>query len=198
MLVIDPGVIATNYGADTMRCPVCSSHDDKVVDSRPGDDGSAIRRRRECLGCGNRFTTFERLEEIQLVISKRSGVREPFDGIKIVQGLRSAAKHRPLSDEVVNRIAQEVEEELRVIGSEVPSSEVGRLVLERLRTIDEVAYMRFASVYKGFERIEDFRRELNQLAKTTAPKVRSTSPSTMNSSNPAGADTAAATSSRAR
>ena len=192
MLVFDRGAIRTRYGAVIMRCPVCSSHDDKVVDSRPGDDGSAIRRRRECLGCGNRFTTFERLEEIQLVITKRSGVRESFDAAKIVQGLRSAAKHRPLSDEVVKGIALEVEEELRVMGSEVPSFEVGRLVLERLRSVDEVTYMRFASVYKGFEHIDDFRRELNQLAKTTAPKAR------LPTKNFASGDNATAASSRAQ
>ncbi len=162
----------SGYGSEAMRCPVCSSHDDKVVDSRPGDDGAAIRRRRECLGCGNRFTTFERFEETPLVITKRSGLREPFDANKIIAGLRSAAKHRPLTDDVVQHIASDIEEDLRVLGSEIPSSEVGRRVLEHLRVVDAVAYMRFASVYKGFEDVDDFRRELNQLAKTTAPKSR--------------------------
>jgi transcriptional repressor NrdR len=163
---------ALGYRDAPMRCPVCTCVDDKVVDSRPSDDGVAIRRRRECLGCGNRFTTFERLEELPLVIIKRSGAREPFDRAKVAEGVRAAAKHRPVSGDAADVIAADVEEAARMLGSEVPSSEVGRLVLERLRALDDVAYMRFASVYKGFEHIDDFRREINQLAKSTEPKKR--------------------------
>ena len=159
-----------------MRCPVCSSVDDKVVDSRLADDGAAIRRRRECLACGRRFTTFERLEDVPLTVAKRSGLREPFDRTKIVAGLRAAAKNRPLDDDdQLDRLAAEVEEELRLEGSELSSERVGRAVLDRLREVDEVAYMRFASVYKGFDDPADFARELGLLTKHTEPKRPATS-----------------------
>lgn len=153
-----------------VRCPACSNVDDKVVDSRMADDGAAIRRRRECLACGRRFTTFERLEDVPLVVAKRSGHREPFDRTKIVAGLRAAAKNRPVSDDQLDAVAAEVEETLRMAGGEPTSESVGRAVLDRLRDVDEVAYMRFASVYKGFADPEDFVRELATLTKTTDPK----------------------------
>jgi transcriptional repressor NrdR len=152
-----------------VRCPVCSSLDDKVVDSRLADDGGAIRRRRECLGCGRRYTTFERVEEAPLVVVKRSGEREPFDVPKLVAGVRAAAKNR-LSDEQVGALAGEIEEEARLTGPEVTTQEIGIAVLDRLRQVDHVSYLRFASVYKGFEDLNDFEREVGLLAKATPPK----------------------------
>jgi transcriptional repressor NrdR len=153
-----------------MRCPVCSSLDDKVVDSRVADDGAAIRRRRECLGCSRRFTTFERVEEATLGVVKRNGDRDPFDRAKVVAGVASAAKNRPVSDAQMDQLAADVEEEMRLLGSEVASQDVGLAVLARLEALDHVAYLRFASVYKGFEDITDFQREVVLLAKSTEPK----------------------------
>jgi transcriptional repressor NrdR len=144
--------------------------DDRVVDSRLAEEGAAIRRRRECAHCGHRFTTFERVDEIPLIVIKRSGLRQPFDRGKLIDGLRSATKNRPVTEEQLEVIAQRVEDELREDGSEFTSEQVGLAVLERLRSVDEVAYLRFASVYKGFEGVDDFRREVGLLTKTTAPK----------------------------
>jgi transcriptional repressor NrdR len=155
-----------------VRCPVCAGVEDKVVDSRLAEDGGAIRRRRECLGCGRRFTTFERVEEVPLIVVKRSGDREPFSRAKLVDGMRSAAKNRPVDDMVLEGIGAEVEELVRVDGGEVESQRIGRAVLERLRDIDVVTYLRFASVYKGFEGVADFEREVGLLTKETAPKHR--------------------------
>ncbi len=155
-----------------MRCPWCSVDDDRVVDSRLADDGAAIRRRRECLGCGRRFTTFERVEEQPLWVVKRSGQREPFDRAKLVAGVRAACKNRPVSDEALQDLAQLVEETLRVVSSEPTSQQVGVAVLEQLKALDDVAYLRFASVYKGFEDVGDFQREVGLLTKTTEPKRR--------------------------
>jgi transcriptional repressor NrdR len=152
-----------------VRCPNCSSFDDKVVDSRASDDGASIRRRRECLTCGRRFTTYERLEETPVVVVKRSGEREPFDRTKITVGLRAAAKSRPLPDDDLEAIASAVEDELVGV-NEVSTEQIGLLVLDRLREVDHVAYVRFASVYKGFDDAADFERELTLLTKATAPK----------------------------
>ena len=154
---------------------MCASLDDKVVDSRLAEDGVAIRRRRECLACGRRFTTYERLDDLPLHVIKRSGDREPWDRAKVVAGLHAAAKNRPLSDELIDDIALQVEEEARLAGPEVTSEQVGLAVLERLRPLDEVAYLRFASVYKGFADADDFAREARDaglLTKATAPKPR--------------------------
>jgi transcriptional repressor NrdR len=154
-----------------VRCPACSSLDDRVIDSRTSDDGGTIRRRRECAGCGRRFTTYERIEEVPVVVVKRSGDREPFDRVKIVVGLRAAAKSRPLSDDQLEAIAADVDDQLRLAGAgDVSSERVGLLVLEHLRELDHVAYMRFASVYKGFDDAADFEREITLLTKQTAPK----------------------------
>jgi len=147
-----------------VRCPACSSLDDKVVDSRLADDGAAIRRRRECLACGRRFTTFERMEEARLIVVKRSGDREPFVRAKIVAGMQSAAKNRPVTVEQMEGLASELEEAIRTRGGEATSEEIGIAVLERLRELDEVAYLRFASVYKGFSDVGDFEREAVLLA----------------------------------
>lgn len=161
-----------------VRCPSCSTSDDKVVDSRTADEGAAIRRRRECLACGQRFTTFERIEELSLVVVKRSGLREPFDRGKIVAGLRAATKNRPVVTEQLESLAVEVEDGLRLDPGtqELTSQQVGLAVLDRLRLLDDVAYLRFASVYKGFEDIGDFEREVGLLTKSTEPKRRSEPP----------------------
>ena len=154
-----------------MRCPYCHATDDKVVDSRVAEAGGAIRRRRECLGCGRRYTTFERVEEIHLVVVKRSGSREPFDRSKIVGGIRRAAKNRPITDADIEAVGAAVEEQMRELGPEVGSDVVGKAVLDALRTLDPVAYVRFASVYKGFEDVTEFAREVGLLQKTTSPKA---------------------------
>ena len=154
-----------------VRCPVCSSVDDKVVDSREAADGCAIRRRRECLGCGRRFTTFERIEEAHLVVVKRGGAREPFEMAKLAAGVLAAAKNR-LSNEAVDALCAEVEEQVRLEGPEVTTQAIGLAVLDRLRVADHVAYLRFASVYKDFEDLGDFEREVGLLSKTTPPKAR--------------------------
>lgn len=153
-----------------VRCPYCQSMDDKVIDSRMADGGSATRRRRECLACGRRYTTFERVEELQLFVVKRSGSREPFDRAKILDGIRRAAKNRPISEDDIAALATSVEDEVREVGPEVGSEVVGKAVLDRLRVLDPVAYLRFASVYKGFEDLTDFEREVGLLQKTTEPK----------------------------
>ena len=153
-----------------MRCPSCTGVDDKVVDSRQADDGSAIRRRRECLTCGHRFTTFERLEEVPLTVVKRSGDRVGFDAAKVVAGVQAAAKGRPVTDEQIADLVTQVEEVLRLDGPDVASERVGLEVLDRLRDLDQVAYVRFASVYKDFDTAADFEREIGLLTKATAPK----------------------------
>jgi len=155
-----------------VRCPWCSVNDDRVVDSRLTDEGAAIRRRRECLSCGRRFTTFERVDELPLVVVKRSGEREPFDRTKLVAGVQAASKNRPVSDEDLEELAQAVEDAVRLMGSEPSTQQVGMAVLEQLKGLDEVAYVRFASVYKGFEEPGDFEREVGLLTKTTEPKRR--------------------------
>jgi transcriptional repressor NrdR len=149
-----------------VRCPYCDTEADKVVDSRLAEEGRAIRRRRECLACGRRYTTFERAEEVPMVVRKRDGSEEQFDRAKIVEGLRRAAKNRPVTAEQIEDIGAEIEESLRAEGRrEVGSSDIGRLVLERLGAVDEVAYLRFASVYKSFQELDDFERELGVLLK---------------------------------
>jgi transcriptional repressor NrdR len=155
-----------------VRCPWCSADDDRVVDSRLADEGSAIRRRRECASCGRRFTTFERVDQLPLWVVKRSGQREPFDRTKLIAGVRAACKNRPVDDAMLESLAHGVEDSLRAAGAEVSTQAVGVTVLEHLKALDEVAYLRFASVYKGFEDVGDFQREVGLLTKTTEPKRR--------------------------
>lgn len=155
-----------------MRCPFCSADDDRVVDSRLAEDGVAIRRRRECSNCNQRYTTFERIEEIGLYVIKRSGDREPFDRAKILRGMRAASKNRPVDEDALEALATAIDESMRLLNRDVTSEEVGMAALEALRDVDDVAYVRFASVYKGFEGTEDFAREIGMLVKTTAPKLR--------------------------
>jgi transcriptional repressor NrdR len=155
-----------------VRCPWCGHADDKVVDSRASDGGGAIRRRRECLACSRRFTTFERVEAASLTVVKRDGAKEPFDKAKVVSGVMKAIKNRPVTDEQVAHLADRVEDKLRRKGPVVTTQEVGLEVLAQLRRLDDVAYMRFASVYKDFQEITDFERELGLLLQKREPLGR--------------------------
>ena len=144
-----------------MRCPYCRHADSRVVDSREVDEGQTIRRRRSCQACGRRFTT---VEEATLAVIKRSGVTEPFSRTKVIAGVRKACQGRPVEEDSIALLAQRVEEAIRARGAaEVPSHEVGLEILGPLRDLDEVAYMRFASVYRSFETLEDFEREISSL-----------------------------------
>ena len=144
-----------------MRCPFCRYIDSRVVDSRTADDGSAIRRRRQCPQCGRRFTT---VETASLLVIKRSGATEPFSRDKVLAGVRKACQGRPVDEDALARLAHGVEETIRATGSaEVPAHEVGLAILGPLRELDEVAYLRFASVYRGFESLEDFESEIDKL-----------------------------------
>jgi transcriptional repressor NrdR len=156
-----------------VRCPFCSIDDDRVIDSRLAEDGVAIRRRRECTQCHQRFTTFERIDEVPLFVSKRSGERELFSREKVLRGVRAACKNRPVDPDMLESLVDRVEEEMRMLGRDVTSEEVGVATLEVLRSVDDVAYVRFASVYKGFEEASDFAKEIRMLDKATAPKTRS-------------------------
>ncbi len=153
-----------------MRCPYCSVDDDKVVDSRMAEEGIAIRRRRECLACGQRFTTYERVDEMPLIVEKRSGKREPYNREKVMSGVLSACKNRPVTPEDIDLMARDIEDTLRQRSEAVTTQDVGVAVLERLKDLDDVAYLRFASVYKGFDDVLDFEREVGLLTKTTPPK----------------------------
>ncbi len=144
-----------------MRCPYCRHVDSRVLDSREADDGHIIRRRRSCLECGRRFTT---VEEAVLVVRKRSGATEPFSRSKVALGVRKACQGRPVDDDALALLAQRVEETVRSRGSaEVTSQEVGLAILSPLRALDEVAYLRFASVYRSFDSLADFEREIEGL-----------------------------------
>ena len=147
-----------------MRCPQCGERDTRVVDSRDLDESATIRRRRECNLCATRFTTYERIEAARLVIVKRDGARQEFDRDKLASGLRKALTRRPVADDAAEVAADAIEAELRAAGSsEVPSSRVGALAMEQLRGIDQIAYIRFASVYQSFEDLEDLKREVDTL-----------------------------------
>lgn len=154
-----------------MHCPSCHAADTKVVDSRLAEDGAAVRRRRECLSCRYRFTTFERMEDAPLVVIKSDGRRQPFDRAKLAAGIAAATKGRPLPASTVADLAERVEESLPVSGGEVTSGQIGLAVLEELRTVDEVAYLRFASVYKHFDAAADFHREIELLTKQATADV---------------------------
>jgi transcriptional repressor NrdR len=153
-----------------MRCPWCGNGETRVVDSRPAEAGAAIRRRRECDACGRRFTTFERSDSLALRVIKRGGAKEAYDRAKVVAGVEKAIKNRPVTDEQVARLAERVEGRLRRKGPEVTSQEVGLEVLSQLRRLDDVAYVRFASVYKDFQEVSDFDRELGILLQKREPK----------------------------
>jgi transcriptional repressor NrdR len=144
-----------------MHCPFCRNPDSRVIDSRSTDDGAAIRRRRSCAECGKRFTT---QETVLLMVAKRSGVTEPFSREKIIAGVRRACQGRPVTEDALAQLGQRVEEAIRATGNaEMRSHEVGLAILGPLRELDEVAYLRFASVYRGFESIDDFEKEIETL-----------------------------------
>ena len=149
-----------------MRCPHCGSSDDKVIESRTLANGDAIRRRRECLGCGCRFTSYERTEDKQFMVIKRSGRREPFDRSKIERGVDRAMEKRPVSPMNRESLVNEIEDQAAIIGKvnhEIESSAIGELVLEKLAALDKVAYIRFASVYRDFENIDEFVQEIKKI-----------------------------------
>ena len=147
-----------------MRCPYCQHAESKVIDSRDAQDGEVIRRRRECLNCGRRFTTRERIEEVLPLVVKKDGRREAFDREKLIAGLKKACQKRPVSMDAMERIVAEVERELQESGEkEVPASFIGERVMEALKNLDPVAYVRFASVYRSFRDVNEFMDELKGL-----------------------------------
>jgi len=144
-----------------MKCPFCGHLEDKVVDSREGKDGQVIRRRRECLGCERRFTSYERIDEIALMVVKKDDRREPYDRNKVLGGLRRACEKRPVSPQALEAIADRIEQRLQETPErEIPTRVIGETVMEALRELDTVAYVRFASVYRQFQDVDQFMREL--------------------------------------
>ncbi len=155
-----------------MRCPYCGHHDLKVVDSRDSEVGEAIRRRRECLSCGQRFTTYERIEAVPFYVIKKDGRREDFDPQKLFTGLKKATEKRDISQEKLRGIVEEIEADLRRSGRvEIPSGEIGEMVMERLKELDEIAYIRYASVYREFMDLQQVKREIEQVL-STRPAAR--------------------------
>ena len=147
-----------------MKCPFCGHEEDKVVDSRPSSDGRSVRRRRECLSCTKRFTTYEYVENVSMIVVKNDGRREPFDRQKLLKGIELACNKRPVSEKKIISLVEEIEEELQTLSKrEITSKEVGALVMKRLKDLDEVAYVRFASVYHKFKDINEFMSELKGL-----------------------------------
>lgn len=156
-----------------MKCPFCSSSDDKVIDSRPLNDSTVIRRRRQCFSCGKRFTTYERLESVPLMVIKSDNRREVFDRNKLREGILRACEKRPISAEKIEKIVSEIEYELQNYVMEVKSNVLGEKVLKHLKELDDIAYIRFASVYRQFDDVEAFRRELKKLKTSTKAKPNS-------------------------
>jgi transcriptional repressor NrdR len=155
-----------------MRCPACGDRDTRVIDSRDLDDSVTIRRRRECGACATRFTTYERIEAARLVVVKRDGTRQEWDREKLASGLRKALTRRPVPDGSAERAADEIEAQLRSEGmTEVPSSKVGQLAMAKLRSLDHIGYIRFASVYQSFEDLEALKREVDSLYQQAGTKV---------------------------
>ncbi len=147
-----------------MKCRYCACLESKVIDSRPTDDGSAIRRRRECMACGKRFTTYEKIEELPIMVIKKDGRREPFDSAKILTGVRRACQKRPISAATQDKLVEDVVREVfNTLEQEVPTARIGEFVMQRLKELDEVAYVRFASVYRQFKDINTFMQELELL-----------------------------------
>lgn len=156
-----------------MKCPFCSSLESKVIDSRLAKEDTSIRRRRECLNCKSRFTTYERVEEMELLVIKKGGVREPFDRNKIIAGMIKACEKRPISMEVIENFVSDLEREFQERGErEVESSEIGERVINKLYEIDEVAYVRFASVYRSFKDVNQFLNELTDLLKEKGEQMK--------------------------
>jgi len=149
-----------------MRCPQCGHEEDKVVDSRPSQDGRAIRRRRECLKCSERFTTYEYVEQSVLTVLKSDERREPFDRSKVLHGIKLACNKRPVSSKQMESMVDEIEATIHSTGTnEIQSKQIGELVIAKLREVDEVAYIRFASVYRDFQDMNEFLSEMNKLRK---------------------------------
>ena len=149
-----------------MRCPYCSYSESKVIDSRPAEEGTTIRRRRECLSCGKRFTTYEIMERLPLLVIKRDGSRQSFDRVKVINGMVKACEKRPVPVDQIERVADEIEQELQSsLERELSSEQIGEMIMDRLRDMDQVAYVRFASVYRQFKDINTFLDELNKLLK---------------------------------
>lgn len=147
-----------------MKCPFCAYEESKVIDSRPTDEGERIRRRRECLQCGKRFTTYEMIESLPIIVIKKDGLRESFDRQKLLTGMLRACEKRPVSIETLDRVISDIETVIQnSLDREVSSDKIGELVMEKLKAIDEVAYVRFASVYRQFKDINTFMAELNKL-----------------------------------
>jgi transcriptional repressor NrdR len=155
-----------------MRCPWCGHGEDRVVDSRPAERGVAIRRRRQCLSCGRRYTSYERVEQLGLSVVKRDGTKEPWDRGKLVDGIRKALVNRPVTEQQVERLVARIESRLRRKGPEVGSQQIGLEVLQHLQKLDQVGYLRFASVYKDFQEVGDFERELGLLLEKKVPAKR--------------------------
>jgi len=156
-----------------VRCPHCDNSDDKVIESRTLAGGVAIRRRRECSGCGFRFTSYERIEDKQFMVIKRDGRREPFDRDKIERGVQRALEKRPVSQMNIESLINEIEDESAILGKEeheIPAGIIGDLVLEKLKALDKVAYIRFASVYRHFNDLDEFVREINKMDETRLKK----------------------------
>ncbi|HEY4119735.1 MAG TPA: transcriptional regulator NrdR [Byssovorax sp.] len=153
-----------------MKCPFCGHLEDKVIDSRASGAGEVIRRRRECEGCARRFTSYERVEDMLPTVVKKDGRREPFDRQKLVRGVRSACSKRPVSIERIEALADDIERDVQAIeGREVLANELGERVMTRLRDLDPVAYVRFASVYRSFRDVDEFHAEIGKLVKAKAP-----------------------------
>ncbi|MGI5984812.1 MAG: transcriptional repressor NrdR [Clostridiales bacterium] len=147
-----------------MRCPFCGYAESKVIDSRPAEEGATIRRRRECLACQKRFTTYEIMERLPLVVVKRDGSRQTFDKIKVMNGMLRACEKRPVSIQALEKIADDIEQELQnSLEREVTTTEIGEMVMQKLKDVDEVAYVRFASVYRQFKDVNTFFEELSKL-----------------------------------
>jgi transcriptional repressor NrdR len=180
-----PRVADRRYG-QLVRCPWCGATEDRVVDSREVELGEAIRRRRECISCGRRFTTVERPTQAVLWVVKRSGRRESFDRRKVIAGARAACKNRPVEPEQLEALATAVEQTAWSLGPDVQSEQVGLAVLEGLRRLDDVAAVRFASVYKGFEQVDDFAREVGLLNKSAEPDMREVVPNQRHSKHEPG------------
>jgi len=150
-----------------MKCPICYFNDTKVVDSRVSSDGSSIRRRRECLKCGFRFSTYEEIELLELVIVKRDGRREAYSREKLVEGLKKSCEKRPITADRFKRLIHEIERDLQKLKKgEITSRQIGLAVMKNLKKIDQIAYIRYASVYQSFKDASDFKKELNKLIKT--------------------------------
>lgn len=149
-----------------MKCPICGHDESKVVDSRVAAEANTIRRRRECEKCEHRFTTFERIEEVYPMIIKKDGSRQTFDSLKVLKGIQKACEKRPISIDVINQLMSDVEKEVQNVGQkEIPSDLVGEIVMKRLKSVDDVAYVRFASVYRSFKDVNEFMNEIQDFLK---------------------------------